>query len=164
MLTLGGAGAALGATLAGAGALTFRWYHREPGSAFQHLSENEAELLRAIAGVVWPATSRCPLSGADAELDHFFDAILGTWPAATRDLIRVLINALDDLCTLEHGAGLRALDEQARSAAFMAWVDSDLLELRSAVQSLVVLLGQGWSTHPDVGGIVPSLYKCGYGR
>lgn len=164
LIALGGVGATLGAVGAGSAVLVHRWYDRERGQGYTNLSLEEAAVLRAFAGAIWPITAHTEISGEDANLDHFFDEIIGVWPETTRDMMRVLINALDDLSALEAGAGLPALDPLARTALLMGWHDSEIPELRSAVQSLVVLLGQGWSTHPDLKGPVRGLYKCGYGR
>lgn len=164
LIALGTAGAVLGALAVGTGAVVGRWYGRAPGGGFRHLSEDEAAIARAIAGAAWPATALTPLSGDQADLDYFLDELIAPWPENMRDLMRVLLHAIEDLSRLEGGAAFTALPLDERTRLLMGWLESDTAELRSAVSSAVILLGMGWTTHPDVGGPLPHLYRCGYYR
>ncbi len=161
---LGVAGAALGAAALGAGALTARWYHRPHGQGYQILSDREGAVARALAGAVWPRNAVCALGGDEADLDHYLDQMMLDWPAETRDLMRVLLGAFEDLSVLDEGAPFTELAPEAQSALFMRWFDHDVSEIHLAITSVAIVLGMGWTTHPKVDGPMKHLYRCGYYR
>lgn len=161
---LGVAAAGLGVAALGAGLLAERWYLAPPAQGYRFLSTREAAVARALAGAAWPAGPGSALDGADADLDHFLDALVAPWPEPTRALMLLLLGSLDDLCLLDEGSGFLDLTPGRRVEVLTGWLDSDTAELRAAVSSAVVLLGAGWTTHPKVGGVLPSLYRCGYYR
>ena len=157
--------AALTATAAGGGLLTVgRWWDRGAGEGYLHLSLEEAAILRAVAGVAWPGGAVVALDGEAADLDHFFDQMIHVMPDMTQKLLRTLLHALDDLARISAGGGLASLARPERSTLIMGWLDDELHELRSAVTGLVVMLGMGYTTHPDCDGQMKSLYRCGYYR
>lgn len=161
---LGVASAGLAGAVVGAGMLSHRWYFELPERGYKYLSRREAALARALAGAAWPAGPGSALDGADADLDHFLDDLLDPWPAPTRGLMQLLLGSLDDLCLLDEGSSFLDLLPARRVEVLSGWMLSDVPEIRDALSSVVVLMGAGWTTHPRVGGILPSLYKCGYHR
>ena len=129
-----------------------------------HLSKDEAEFVRALSGAAFPAGDVITLSGADADLDRFFDAMLSGMPALTGDLLKLLIQALENLSVLLAGGRFTTLSMNTQQALVEGWLTNDQTELRSAVQSLVVLLSMGYTTHPEIAPLMSSWHRCGYGR
>jgi len=161
VIALSAATAAAGAI--GAGGLGLRWWNQSPDGQFAALSEEEAEIVRAIAGAAYPPTTTIPLNGADAGLDRFFDAMLTHIPQTTRKLLKLLLHGLDGGVVLTHGTTFAALDSPTQSEVLEEWLNHDLADLRNAAQSLVLLLGMGWSIHPQVAPTMQRYHSCGYG-
>ncbi len=161
-LALLAAGPALAAL--GAGGVLATVWDQAPGPGYRHLSPSEASFVRALGGAAWPATEACPLDGALAELDLFLDASLDSLPELPRKAARAGLHALDALTLPAAGARFRTLDLAQRSTWLTAWLNSDTMALRSAVTSIVLVLGMGYTTHPAAAPAFSRLYRCGYGR
>ena len=162
LLALSAGTAAAGAI--GAGGLAISWWDRPADAPFKRLSNEEAAFVRAWAGAAFPATATTPINGAQANIDHFFDEMLSAMPADTAKLLRLLINGLNDLTLATDGSHFSDLHGADQSRIFDGWIHSDVSAFRSATQSLVLLLGMGWSTHPTVAPTMQKLHSCGYGR
>lgn len=147
-----------------AGGIGMQWWKQSPAAGFVNLSSDEAEFVRAISGAAFPAGEVIELSGADADLDRFFDAMLSGMPSLTGNLLKLLIQALENLSVLLAGGRFTALTLPAQQSVIEGWLASDQTELRSAVQSLVVLLSMGYTTHPEIAPLMSSWHRCGYGR
>ena len=120
--------------------------------------------MRALSGAAFPAGDVIALSGAQADLDIFFDAVLSGLPELTSNLLKLLIEALQHLTLPRHGARFTALSPEAQQVQLSIWLDSDQPELRGAVLSLVVLLAMGYTTHPKIAPLMSTWHGCGYGR
>ena len=162
LLALSAGTAAVGAL--GASSLVIQWWNQPASAPYARLSDSEAAFVRAWAGVAFPATQSTPLSGDQAQLDRFFDQVLQFAPPDAAKLLKLLLNGLDAASVPTHGATFVALDDGARLDRFEAWTHSDLSLLRSATQGLVLLIGMGWSTHPEVAPEMQKMHSCGYGR
>jgi len=162
LLALSAGTAAAGAI--GAGGLAISWWDTPAQAPFQNLSSDEAAFVRAWAGASFPATELTPIDGAQAKLDHFFDEMVGVMPVDTAKLLRLLINGLNALPLTTDGAHFTQLDPATQKQVFETWTHTDVSAFRSATQSLVLLLGMGWSTHPQVAPTMQKLHSCGYGR
>ena len=141
-----------------------RWWDRPPGEGFAHLAEEEADFVRVLAGAAFPAGDVIDLSGEDADLDRFFDAMLAGMPALTGNLLKLLIEALQHAPVPVRGSRFTALSAETQQAQVVDWLASSRAEIRSGVQSLVVLLAMGYTTHPDVAPLMSTWHGCGYGR
>jgi len=161
LLALSAATAAVGAI--GAGGLAIRWWDQPPGTPLEILSREEAEIVAAIAATAYPATTAIPLDGGDARLDRFFDQMLLHMPEPVAKLLKLLLHGLDGGTVLTHGSTFTALSEVDRSSALRGWMHHEIAELRNAAQSLVLLLGMGWSIHPQVAPTMQRYHACGYG-
>ena len=148
--------------LAGGAGVATEWWRTDPAPGRLFLDDDEAALLRALAGAAWPAVDGLP-GGDEMGLDLFFDALVGSVPALPRDLLRVLMHALDAWPTPLRLRDFAGLPLAARDDVLRGWLDHPLLEVRSAVQSLVILLGMGWSSHPAVSARLSLLSNCGLG-
>ena len=147
-----------------AGGTVYRWWDQPPDGAFAHLTDDEAAFLRSFSGAAFPSGDTIPLSGADAGIDVFFDAVLGGMPELTGNLLKLLAQALERATLLSHGGHFTALPLDVQQSALKMWMHSDIAEIRGAVTSLVVLLGMGYTTHPEVSPIMSAWHRCGYGR
>ena len=161
LLALGAATAAAGAVTAG-GTL-HHWWDQPPTSAFRALSAPEAAFVRAWAGAAFPPGSTLDVDGATAGLDRFFDATLTVLPDTQRKLIKLLLHALDTGCIAFAGRRFTALPVDHARRVFHQLSEHDLAELRGAASTLTVLLGMGYSTHPDVAPVMARWHRCGYG-
>jgi len=158
---------AAGTTAAAAvtgGAIVASWWDAPADAPYSILTADEASFLRAWSGAAFPATDTLTLAGEDAGLDRFFDEMLSHTPSEATTLLRLLINALNGATVIGHGASFTALTPAGRSEVFESWTHSEVAHFRSATQSLVLLLGMGWSTHPEVAPHMRLLHSCGYGR
>ena len=161
LLALSAAAAAVGAI--GVGGLGYRWWDQPPDAPLEALSTQEAQIVRAIAGTAYPRTAAIPLDGSEAHLDRFFDATLSHMPESPRRLLKLLLHGLDGGTVLTHGSTFTELSPSERSEVLQGWTQHDLAELRNAAQSLVLLLGMGWTIHPEVAPTMQRLHSCGYG-
>ena len=156
------AGAATAALAAAAGGIAHRWVRRPAADGYRVLSFEEAAYVRALAAVAWPgAPDR--LDGADAALDHYLDQMMVVMPGPPQDALKVLLHALDDYPLPTRGASFHALDRAAQEEVFQALFHHDLHAVRSGIVSVVVMLGMGYTTHPEMAATMSGLYKCGYG-
>ena len=162
LLALSAGTAAVGAM--GSAGLTLHWWNQAAHEPYTSLSKPEGEFIRAWSGVAYPSTITVPIDGASANLDRFFDQLLGVTPSDTKALLKFLLHGLDALSVPTHGATFRTLERDSQRELFDTWIHSDSSMLRSAVQSLTILIGMGWSTHPEVAPTIQKLHKCGYGR
>ena len=157
------AGTTAAAALTG-GAVVASWWDAPADAPFSVLTTEEAAFLRAWSGVAFPATPTLPLAGEDAGLDRFFAAMLRHTPADAARLLRLLVNALDGATVISHGSSFTSLEPAEQATVFEDWTHSGVAHFRSATQSLVLLLGMGWSTHPEIAPHMRLLHSCGYGQ
>ncbi len=119
-------------------------------------------MVRAWGAAAFPGGETVALDGGDAQLDRFFDALLGALPPTQAKLMKLLLHALDAAALpLAGGAFTRLAPAEARSV-FHALIDSDIAEVRGAVLGLTTLLGAGFTTHPEVAPGLARLHRCGY--
>ena len=161
LIALGSATAAAG--VVGVGVTVTDWWNQPAGAGFTVLSDEEARFIRALAGAAYPRVKDIDVSGDTANLDHFFDQVLDNMPEEPRQLLRVLLHGLDGGAVLTNGATFTDLSPTDRTAVLNGWLNNDLAELRSAGQSVVLLLGMGWTIHPAVAPHMKQLHSCGYG-
>lgn len=147
-----------------AGGVGMSWWNQPPGAGFAQLSEAEATFLRAFSGAAFPGGDFIALDGQDAELDVFFDVTLSTMPELTANLLKLLMQGLERWTVISTGHVFSHLPRDAQQAQLAAWLGHDVAEVRSAISSLVVLLGMGYTTHPAVAPVMGQWHRCGYGR
>lgn len=154
--------AALAASAAiGAGAVGLHWYDQPADAGFVWLSEDEAAFVRAFAEGLYPAGGEPALGGGEAQLDHFIDAVIESMPAFQQQGLKLLFHALDSLALSSEGATFTALAAARREALILEWLQHPLAEVRSGVQSVVLLLGMGYTTHPQTVQHFSSISRCG---
>lgn len=149
---------------AGLGALAWRWWDRPAGDGLRALSDEEYAFAQALAEAWMPPGGDPPLSGAEADLGGFLDEMVAGLDPDSRRLIKALLRVLDDGCVPLRGARYVSLDLPARTEQLRDWLASDIPLLRTAVTSLVVLLAEGFTLHPQVSRRLVSSFGCGFGR
>lgn len=148
----------------GVGTTAYRWWDRPPGAGLLQLSDDEHDFVQAFAEAWMPGGGDPALSGADAQLGRFLDGILdGMDPPGARQL-KLLLQALDDLTLPTRLSAFRDLSLPDRSEVLHGWLHHEQWLLRNGAVALLVLVGVGYTTHPDVVGILQPHFRCGYGR
>ncbi len=161
VLALGAAVSAAGGI--GVGVLYTRWWDRPVGDDYRFLSNEEGAFLEAFADTAYPAGGLPSVSGGELALSHFLDELAGAMEPMSRTLIRALFHLMDDWPLPARSARFAELDPEARRAVFEVWMRHDLAEIRNAFQSIVLLLGMGYTTHPRTVDWFRQLYPCTYG-
>jgi hypothetical protein len=163
--------AGLGATALTLGSLGWRiggvWWRQPPSPQLKALSEDEAKIVEAIAGALFPGDpyANPPIpSGPQVGLVGFFDELLvGTLTGQTGDLVRLLLHAIDDAAVMADLSmtrfHLRPLAE--RVEILRAWETSYLAARRGAYDSVKVFMAMGYCEHPDVLAALGVTYSCG---
>ena len=162
MLALGAAGA--GVSAMGVAGLGLRWWDRPHGEGLLVLSDKEYGFLQALAEAWMPAGGTPALSGADANLGAYVDELLSHVEAPTPTLLKALFEALDDKPIGGWFAPYRKLPLEDRATLLRRWIDHPNALFRSGVVGTVILLGFGWTTHPEVAPMFQPWFGCGYGR
>ncbi len=147
----------------GAGGLVYRWWDQPTEQGWSHLSPDEAAFIEAVADAVFPPGGVPALAGADASLARYIDRLIGAMEPLQGNLLRLLLNALDAAPVPTSGATFASLGAGERREVLHGWLTADLCELRSAAQSIVVLVGTGYTVHPETADFFGPLYGCRYG-
>ncbi len=147
-----------------AGGTAWQWWNRPAKSGLKALSEEEHAFVQSMAEAWMPPGGVPALSGAEAELGNFFDDCVDAMTDQTGKELKLLLHALDALTLPTHLAHFQTLPLATRSAVLAGWMDSPVYLIRDGVAGVMVLMGVGWTTHPDVVPLFRPLYRCGYGR
>lgn len=157
-----GAVAAAGAL--GVGATAWRWWDAPAGEGLQRLSVDEHDFVQALAEAWWPAGGEPALSGADAQLGRWMDDVVGAMTHEAGSELKILLQLYDESTLATRLRPFRRLPLETRIEVVRGWLDADLWLWRNGIQALLVLIGVGWTTHPEVVGYLRPHYRCGYGR
>jgi hypothetical protein len=149
--------------MVGSGAALKAWWERAPGRGYRVIDDAEGAIVQALAGAAFPAGGEIDVDGSAMGLDHFFDELLGHMESTAAHELRILLRVLDAGPLLSHRSTFRALGAADRRAVLDAWLDDDLLEVRSASMGVLVLLGSGWALHPRVSAVFARWHQCGFG-
>ena len=160
---LAAAAALTAAGAAGVGATAWRWWEQPHDAGWLFLSADEVGFLEALSDALFPPGGVPALAGADAGLARFFDDLVGAWEPAQRDLIRLLLHALDTWPLPARQSRFAALDRGARLEIIQGWIGHPLAEVRGAAVSLILFLGMGYTLHPETADTFGPLYGCRYG-
>ncbi len=159
------AGAAAATALAAtAGTLAVRWWDRPAGIGYRWLSDAEGAFVVAFAEALFPAGGVPALGGGEAELDLWLDASLDGLPEDKARALKLLLGVLDDWPRLGDGGSFVTRSPQVRAQLVRGWVTSPRPEVRGAALSVALLLGCGYTTHPEAVSVFAGWHRCGYGR
>ena len=161
ILALAAAGAAV--AMVGSSAALHSWWERPAGRDYRVLDDTEGAIVQALAGAAFPAGGEIDVPGASMGLDHFFDELLAHMETTAAHELRILLRVLDAGPLWSHRSRFRSLDAAEQRATLAAWLDDDLLEVRSASMGVLVLLGSGWAVHPQVSAVFARWHQCGFG-
>ncbi len=148
----------------GAGAVVWRWWDRPPGQGLKALSVEEHGFIQAMAEGWMPRGGTPELSGADARIGDFVDDVVAAMHHRTGAELRLLMHALDHLTVPVCGARFQHLSVATRSRVLEGWMDHPSWMIRDAASGVLVLVGMGWTTHPEVAAVLRPMFRCGYGR
>lgn len=151
------------ATTIGTGSLLISWWKVPPQAPFQRLSTHESKILIAIAQATFPSGDVISMDAKDLNLDRFFDSILFGMPDVQSDLLKLLINAFNRAPHLTLEAQYLDLSLKEQTLFLKGLLEHEQHLLRSAVTSLCILLGMGYTSHPDVSPIFAKYHRCGFG-
>lgn len=147
----------------GAGGLYLRWWDKPHGDGLLALSTDEYAFVQSIAEAWMPPGGTPALSGADADLGRFVDGLVANMPHPEKGLMKLLLQALDDATVPTHLSSFRALPLDTRTGVVKGWLTSSLVEERTVVRTLLLLIAEGWIMHPDVLASMRGEFPCGYG-
>ena len=148
----------------GTGGLALRWYDKGPAAGRILLSSDEYDFIQALAEAWMPPGGVPALSGADADLGAWFDELLTHMAANQQTLLKLLIQILDDVPLVTDASSYRKLDLPRRIELLSDWLDSSNPLFRAGVAGVVVLIGMGWTTHPEVARVIAPRFRCGWSR
>ncbi len=148
----------------GVGTAVWSWWDRPAGAGLKALSEEEHAFVQALAEAWMPRGGTPELSGADARLGDFFDDLMAAMPPPTAKELRLLLHALDHLPVPVRGRRFTSLSLATRSHALAGWLNHPLFLVRDGAAAVMVLIGMGWTTHPEVVPVIRTMFPCGYGR
>jgi hypothetical protein len=153
---------AAGAALA-AGGVAASWWDTPADAPLHVLSEEEADILDALAEAIYPEGGDPGIGGRRARCGRACDTVMRGLVPTQAKLLKLAIHALDALPVPTHGRRLRYLPTPAATDAVRSWLRSDLAELRGVVQSLAIFVGTAWTLHPEVQPRIAAMTRCGYG-
>jgi hypothetical protein len=148
----------------GGGLRVRSWWDQDAQDEWQVLSPREVELVDALADAMFPPGGTPALSGSESGVTRWFDAVLGSLPEPTGELIRLLLHALDDQTRVTTGRSLTGLSIEDRSDKLRGWLASDNHLVRGAVSSISLFLSMGYCGHPDVKEACGWIWPCGFER
>jgi len=146
---------------AGGGGLWWRWWDAPASAELRVLAHDEWEFLQAFAEAWMPPGGTPAISGAEALVGTAVDGMLEPAPDRERKLLKLLLQALDDLPMFTHGACFRELALAERTSLLKQWRDSSLGSLRQATEALLMLVGEAYAAHPEVRAEWRTLSACG---
>lgn len=161
ILALAAAGAAV--AMVGSGVALRSWWERPAGRDYRVLDDTEGAIVQALAGAAFPSGGEIDVAGSAMGLDHFFDELLAHMEPTAAHELRILLRVLDAGPLWSRRSTFRSLDATDQRTTLAAWLDDDLLEVRSASMGVLVLLGSGWAVHPRVSAVFARWHQCGFG-
>ena len=149
-------------TLVG-GVHLYSWWDTPPEAPFVNLNTLEASIVRVVGGAAFPSGETINLDGYSANLDRFFDTLLSSMTTENRQLLKLLLEAIERATIPTHGSFFTSLSTPEQQACIETWLQSSNALFRGAIQSLVVLLGMGYTAHPTASTYLARYFRCGFG-
>lgn len=148
----------------GLGTSVWSWWDRPAGAGLKALAPEEHAFVQAMAEAWMPPGGTPAISGAEARLGDYFDDMVASMPADLGKQLRLLLHALDHLTVPVRGRTFRSLPLETRSAVLAGWLDHPVFLVRDGVTAVMILIGMGYTTHPEVVSVLRPMFPCGYGR
>ena len=147
----------------GVGGLGWSWWSAPADAPYRFLSSEEAAFCVALAAALYPRGGEPALGGRDVGADRFVDVVMGSMPEFQQHGLKLLMHAMDNAAKLSDLKSFRSLERDRAEALVWSWLEAPLAEQRSAVQSLALLVGMAYTTHPEVAPFFSRWSGCGYG-
>ena len=155
--------AALGSATIASSIVVGQWWNTPPQEPYVYLNKDEANITLLIAKAAFPAGEQHNIDGEQAGLDRFFDQFLGHLEPQNRKLLKLLLQATDRVSLPLYGQYFSNLPSDKQQSCLAYLINHQQNLIRSAYQSLVAILGMGYSTHPAMAEKLSLLHRCGYG-
>ncbi len=139
------------------------WWDTPPDAPFVNLNMLEAEVVRSVAGSAFPSGDTIDLDGGNANMDRFFDSLLSAMTNENRVLLKLLLEAIDRATLPTHATHFINLSVSEQQHCIEAWLVNGNALFRGAIQSLIVLLGMGYTAHPTASSHLKRYFRCGFG-
>ena len=156
------AAAVLGGLTAGGTAV--HWWDQPAGQQLAALSEDEARFARALADTFFPPGGQPTIGGAESGAVEGFDALLLAMEEDNRNILKIFLHTLDASTIATRCASFTKLSLEQRAEVLTSWKNHPITVWRIAIESLQILLGIGFTTHPDVAALIQPSFGVGYGR
>lgn len=164
IVLLSGALLAAGVAFCG-GQVYSRWWARKPGDGLKALSQEEYDIVQKMGDAWMPAGDERPiLSGSEANVGAFVDEVVATMPKQDRNLLKLLIEVLDDVVYPMEGKQLHELEPYEIAVHLRVWLASPIFLHRQGVTALIALIALGYTNHPEVSPTFETWFGCGYGQ
>jgi hypothetical protein len=157
-------GAVATAGALGAGVKAWTWWDTDPGAGLEALSTDEHDFVQALAEAWMPPGGEPALSGADAGLGRWMDDLVAAMSDASANELKILLQLFDEATIPSRLRPFRKLPLDTRIEVLRQWMTADLWLWRNGISALLVLIGIGWTTHPEVVGLMRPHFRCAYGR
>jgi hypothetical protein len=144
-------------------AVGVRWWDQPPGAPLLYLSADEEAFFDALADGIFPEGGEPALSGRQARVGRYVDALLGGMIPFQRNLFRVAVHGLNALALAQAGSTVDAMPPADAAAMLSRWLVADDCNLRGIAQSLHIFIGMGYLAHPAVAPVIAAQFACGFG-
>ena len=140
-----------------------KWWNTDSETPYVNLNLLEANVVNAVSGAAFPGGSTINLSGDEAGLDRFFDKLLSSMSNENRTLLKLLLEAIDRATLPTHTTYFTTLSLEEQQRCIQQWLHNPSHLIRGAIQSLIVLLGMGYTAHPIASEHLSQYFRCGFG-
>ena len=142
----------------------YQWWNIPPDKPYRLLNREEALLIVAISGAMFPNGEEIPHSGEDLQLDRFFDQLLLELGETEQKLIKFFLHLIENSAYLsDNHRNFLDMNMNQRQAFLEGWLQHSNHLLRNAFLSIVTLLGMGYTSHPLVSPRLAIYHRCGFG-
>lgn len=121
-------------------------------------------MVISLSGAAFPSGDTINLAGKNAQLDYFFDKLLFGMTGENQKLLKLLLQALNRLALLSQGSYFLNCSEDIQQQLVEKWLTDDSYLFRSAMQSIIVLLSIGYTSHPKASEHLKQYFRCGFGQ
>lgn len=151
------------ASAAAVGINVASWWDTAADAPYVNLNDLEGQVVNAVSGAAFPAGEAIDLDGETANLDRFFDEILSSMSSQNRTLLKLLLETIDRSTLPTHMNHFSDLPVKDRQECIESWLQNPNHLVRGAIQSLIVLLGMGYTAHPSASTTLSRYFRCGFG-
>lgn len=146
------------------GGVVWSWWATPPDTPYKVLNDDEVNMVLALSQASFPSGNEIALAGKDAGIDYFFDQLLFGLGDENQKLLKLLLQALNRLPLLSKGCYFTSCSEMEQQVLVEAWLKDNNYLFRSAMQSIIVLLSMGYTSHPTASKVLGQYFRCGFGQ